>query len=201
MIEAPSTRLRKKIFHLISLCVSLCLLSGCLSSVWTVANLAYDRHNVYKKINDFTLKAEVNRALYQDSVFKRSDCSLDVTVFNGDILVTGHVPNDNLRQTVVDRVTAITNYRRLFNQISLNNHSNSKLKDAWITTKLHTALLSDSSINPQVFKLVCVDSVVYLMGDVLTEQANKVIYMARRCRGVQRVVCLLKYYQLSDAVV
>ena len=71
-------------------------LSGCLSSIWTGANLVYDRHDVYKKLNDYQLLADVNNALYADKLLKCDYCVLDVAVFNGDALVAGHLPFEEL---------------------------------------------------------------------------------------------------------
>ncbi len=72
------------------------------------------------------------------------------------------------------------------------------MEDNWITTKIRSKILADSTIDPNDFKVVTADQIVYLMGDVIPEQAAKVIHIARTCTGVKRVVKLFKYYNLSD---
>jgi osmotically-inducible protein OsmY len=173
------------------------LLTGCVSNVLTGANLIYDRHNVYKKLSDFQLAAKASHALFHDYVFKRDDCSVDLAVFNGDILLAGHVPTAELRQEAKQRIVALNGYRRVFNQIDLSSQPANNVEDSWITTKIRSRIFADSEIDPHVFKVITSDRRVYLMGDVRPQQAAKVIDIARNTENVERVVKLLKYYNLS----
>ncbi|MFY7697790.1 MAG: BON domain-containing protein [Legionella sp.] len=174
------------------------MFTGCVSNVWTGATLLYDRHSVYKKFSDFQLNANANRALYQDLVFKRDDVAIDVAVFNGDILLAGHVPTLALRDEAVFRVTKQGGYRRFHNALSIEASSNHSLKDVWITMKIRSGIFADDQIKPDQFKIITSDQVVYIMGDVIPLQALKVINIAQHCSGVRKVVKLLKYYNLSD---
>lgn len=179
----------------------LCLcffLSGCITDIWTGATVLYDRHNLYKKFDDFHLDANIRRALYRDMQFKLADCSIDLAVFNGDVLLAGYVPTEELREEANKRVTEVGGYRRLFNQLAVSRPVNTAVKDDWITAKVRSRIFADSSIDPKQFKVVTSLRVVYLMGDVIPTQAEKVIGYARECAGVRRVVKLFKYYNLSD---
>ncbi|MCX7116853.1 MAG: BON domain-containing protein [Legionellales bacterium] len=182
----------------LGLVASIALLTGCITDVWTGANLVYNRHNVYKTLSDFQLGAKANRALYQDQVFKGPDCLIDLAVINGDVLLAGHVPTDALRQEAMQRIKVLPGKRRLFDQLSISSVSTNELLDHWITTKIRGEILGDSSIDPHGFKVVTSDQIVYLMGDVIPSEAGRVIHMARSCDGVRRVVTLFKYYHLSD---
>ncbi|MDP3562116.1 MAG: BON domain-containing protein [Legionellaceae bacterium] len=174
------------------------ILTGCISNIWTGASLVYDRHNIYLKLNDFQLAAKISRSLYRDKLLKRDDCSIEIAVFNLDVLMVGHVPTDALRREADSRIKAVAGYRRFFNQLALSNTQEDPLLDSWITTKIRGDILADSSIDPHHFKIVTADQIVYLMGDVIPEQAKQVILYARQCQGVKRVVKLFKYYNLSD---
>lgn len=174
------------------------LLAGCISNIWTGANLIYDRHNIYKKISDYQLAANASRALYKDKVFKCQDCSIDIAVFNGDMLLAGSVPSNALRQEAFDRIKTLQGTRRLFNQLAVDRIPDKTLADDWITTKIRSEILADSDIDPHSFKVVTADGIVYLMGDVVPSEARRVIHIARTCDGVKRVVKLFKYYNLSD---
>ncbi len=175
-------------------------LSGCLSNVWTGANLVYDRHATYHKLTDFQMGANANRALYKDREFKQDGIFLELAVFNRDILLTGIVPTEALRNEACDRVKAATpGRRRLFNQVAVGTPGpDFSVQDAWITAKIRSRIVADADIDPEAFKIVTSDRIVYLMGDVIPEQANKVILFARESEGVRRVVKLFKYYNLSD---
>ncbi|MBA2652930.1 MAG: BON domain-containing protein [Tatlockia sp.] len=193
---------KQGLFHSIKLVCSLILssslLTGCLANIWTGANLVYDRHNIYKKISDFQLSANASQALYQDDRLRCEDCSIDLAIFNGDILLAGHVPTNELRQEAKERVAALTGYRRLFNQIDISSLPKNNVEDSWITAKIRASIVANSEIDPHVFKVITSDRIVYLMGDVRPKQAAKVIDIARNSAKVLRVVKLLKYYHLSN---
>lgn len=175
------------------------LLSGCVgSTIWSGASIIYDRHNTYKKIDDFKLGADANRALYQDTTLKCKTCIIDVAVFNRDLLLAGHVPARALRREAQARVASVPGYRRIFNQLSISYASDTAIRDSWITAKIRSEIVADSEIDPNQFKVVTADQVVYLMGDVVPEQASRVVLIARKTSGVKRVVKLFKYYHLSD---
>lgn len=180
------------------LMVSSALLTGCISNVWTGVSLVYDRHSIYKKLSDYQLAANASRALYKNETFKRPDCSIDLAVINGDILLAGHVPTEALREDALQRITALHGYRRLFNQLAIGETTSDALQDNWITTQIRSQIFADSDIDPHKFKVVTSEQIVYLMGDVIPAEATRVIHIARSCAGVKRVVKLFKYYNLSD---
>jgi len=188
--------------HIITRCLLLTLssvlLTSCITDVWTGVSLVYDRHNIYKKIGDFRLAASVNRALFKDNLLKCSECSIDVAVFKGDILLSGHVPSDEMREESCDRVKKVGGYRRLFDQLSTHHLTDTSIQDDWITAKIRSGIIADSKIDPHSFKVVTSDRIVYLMGDVFPAEADLVIHLASQCAGVKRVVKLFKYYNLSD---
>lgn len=175
-------------------CLAAFNLNGCMGGVWTGASLVYDRHNVYKKVNDYHILANVTKALYPDKKFKTNGCALDITVFNGDVLVAGHVPNEYLLQEIKVRLQSVQGYRRMFNKVGLQQRSGNTLQDSWITAKIRSQIFADDSIDPKAFKIITADTVVYIMGDVQLKQAEKVINITRRTTGVSRVVKMLKYY-------
>lgn len=170
------------------------LVSGCLSNLWTGASLVYDRHDVYKKLNDYHLLVDINNALYADKLFKCEQCVLDIAVFNGDILVAGHLPSAELLNTAMYRLARVREYRHLFTEIAVKPISSNSMQDSWITTKIRSQIFADDSIDPNAFKIITSDCIVYVMGDVKRDQAEKVIKMARTTSGVERVVTLLKYF-------
>lgn len=173
------------------------LLSGCFSALWTGASLVYDRHNLYKKVDDYQLSATALQALYSDGLFKQPYCAIDLAVFNGDILLAGHVPSIELREEALRRLHGVTGYRRLFNQMDILAQPANSLEDSWITAKIRSQILADSTIDPNAFKVITADRIVYLMGDVRPQQAQQVITIAKTTAGVARVVKLFRYYNLS----
>lgn len=174
---------------------SLLGLFGCSgSSLWTGASLVYDRHDVYKKLDDYHLYVKVNNALTVDPLFKLTpNCVLDIAVFNGDILVAGHVPTADLNVELQRRLSKVKGYRRFFNEVRVRNIPATALQDSWLTTKIRSQIFADSSIDPNAFKVITSDGRVYLMGDVRPSEAATVINIARRTAGVVHVVKVLSY--------
>ncbi|KTD76476.1 BON domain-containing protein [Legionella waltersii] len=173
--------------------LSTCL-TGCVGAVWTGANLVYDRHNVYKKLDDYHLLVELNNALAEKQTFKNSACALDYAVFNKDLLIAGHVPDQEYFDELLSRLSKLKGYRHLYNKVRIAQMGSNSAQDTWITTKIRSKIFADDSIDPNAFKVVTSDNVVYLMGDVRPEEAKKVVYIARNTNGVVKVVKLMNYF-------
>ncbi|MFT4060529.1 MAG: BON domain-containing protein [Legionella sp.] len=185
--------LKQGCFYLLATLAINFLFSCSGSSLWTGATMVYDRHDVYKKIDDYYLYVHINNAITVDPLFKNCNCALDIAVFNGDILVTGHVPTAEMQEELHHRLNTVKGYRRMFDEVKVSNISSSSIQDGWITTKIRSQIFADATIDPNAFKVVTSDGVVYLMGDVRPSEAKKVIYIARHTVGVAHVVKVFKY--------
>jgi len=175
-----------------------CMLTSCVSGVWTGANLFYNRHDVYNSYNDFELNTRIRNALYHDKLLHGRESHLDLAVFNGDVLLAGHVSSESIRDEVYRRAMAQAGYRRLFKRLSIQPPQSTSITDTWITTQIRSKIIADSEIDPNAFKIITSDQIVYIMGDVDPKQAEWVVTIARSTAGVKRVVKLLKYYYLSN---
>ncbi|MFI4963329.1 MAG: BON domain-containing protein, partial [Legionellales bacterium] len=133
-----------------------------------------------------------------DKVLKAPGCSLDIAVFNGDVLIAGHLPTEELMRLALHRLSPVSDYRRIFKQIVLSNQSSSSTEDAWITTRIRSDIFTDGGIDASAFKIITSDRIVYIMGDVRSDQAEKVISMSRQVAGVLRVVKLMKYFTYQN---
>lgn len=174
--------------------ILMAILSGCVGAIWSGANMVYDRHDTYKKLNDYQLIVSINNALYPDKLFKNEQCVLDLAVFNGDVLIAGHLPSQEFLDKMKQRLSSVKGYRHLYSEVSINQIGSNNIQDGWITAKIRSQIFADDSIDPNAFKIVTTDRIVYIMGDVKVEQAEKVVKMARYTSGVERVVKLMNYY-------
>lgn len=173
------------------------LLTGCVGAVWTGASLVYDRHNVYKKMEDYQLAIDAQALIDKDGALKNKGCQLEIAVFNADVLLVGRVPDDALLALIKKRLMGWTTPRAVYNEIKVRAEPLDSLQDTWITTKIRSQMLSYSEINPKAFKIVTSDAVVYVMGEVQADQAETVLAIARSTAGVRWVVKLLHYYRLE----
>ena len=122
-----------------------------------------------------------------------------MAVFNGDVLLAGHLPGNKLRNKAEQRLQTLSGYRKLFIQVAISKAVNNGIEDSWITTKIRSKIIADAQIDPTVFKIITSDRIVYIMGDVYPKEAVRVIDIAKRTDGVIRVVKMLKYYNLSQS--
>lgn len=185
----------------LSIVLSAIMLSGCmgLSGAWTGASLIYDRHHFYKKFNDYELVALSQHAIFHDHRLSTQGVTIEIAAFNGDLLIAGHVPTVALREIIMARLAEKKlHYRHFFNQIAVKSSSTRDLEDAWITTQIRSRMMADAMIDPNQFKVITVDGIVYLMGDTLPEDAHRVIRIARQTDNVVRVVTLFQYYQYQS---
>ena len=67
-----------------------------------------------------------------------------------------------------------------------------RASDSWIASKVKTFLLADSSTPGLRVKVVAEDGVVYLLGMVTREEADRIAAEAADVSGVQRVVRLFE---------
>lgn len=176
------------------------LLSGCVGEIWTSAKLVYDRHHIYKKLQNMSLSAQAFQLLRRDNLIQDSHSHIELAVFNNDVLLVGQVPTVEIRQELYNRIDKLHGYRRLFKQLQVQMEPPNSLEDSWITAKIRGEILADSDVDPDAFKIITYNQIVYLMGDVQPKQAKIVIGFARQASGVKRVVKLFQYYYLTDKV-
>ena len=178
--------------------LSILVLCSCLGGLWTGATMVYDRHSLHKKFDDLQLGTEVRNMLRDAGILSQPDNVLDFCAFNGDVLVAGHVPSKD----VLDRINRVlqnfSGYRRLLVKITIQRSARQEFTDAWITTKIRSGMMMDDAINPQQFKITTVDGIVYIMGDVMPDQAKYVVDIARETEGVLHVVTWMQYYSLNS---
>jgi len=176
------------------------LLSGCLGSVWTGANLFYDRHRVFKKTTDILLAAKIGHAIKLEPILDcPSNRCFEIATFHGDVLLLGEVQTQEQKNKATAITLSLGGYRHLYNYIQVNPQATyeTNVNDHWITTKIRSQIVANSDIDPEPFKVITHEQVVYLMGDVLDTQEELIINIAKDTERVQKVVNLLQSYSLK----
>lgn len=179
--------------------LSLLLQSGCISHVMTGANIIYDRHQIYKKSADITLAAKVGHVIKMNPALNcPSNQCFEVAVFHGDVLVLGTVPSELEKSKVTESIQGFKNYRHLYNFIQIDPQFDyqQEWSDHWITTQIRTKVMANADIDPNPFKIVSHQHIVYILGDVLEDQESLILDICRNIPNVNKVVNLLQVYQL-----
>lgn len=137
------------------------------------------------------LKAIVNMHA-ADSDFKASH--LVAVSYNGFVLLAGQVANEALKEKAANVVRDIRHVRRIYNELEVAAPTAPLVRtsDVWITAKIKSSLLAGSDTPGLRTKVVTENGVVYLMGMVSREEADRLATASAGISGVQRVVRLFE---------
>ncbi len=160
----------------------------------TAGAMANDRRTSGAYIDDETIEWKIIDVLYQDEQIDEQT-HLNATSYNGIVLLTGEIPNDEMRVKIDEKIRDVQGVRQLHDETSIAAPSSmmSRSGDTWITSKVKTAMLTgDTDVGART-KVVTDKGVVYLMGIVSPQEADKLTDIARRVGGVQKVVKVFEY--------
>jgi len=132
--------------------------------------------------------------LYKDEQIDQQT-HLNTTSYNGIVLLTGEIPNQEMRAKIDEKIRSVQGVRQLHDETSIAAPSSmmSRSGDTWITSKVKTAMLTGNTDMGARTKVVTDKGVVYLMGIVSPQEADKLTDIARRVGGVQKVVKVFEY--------
>ena len=122
------------------------------------------------------------------------DAHLVIVSFNGYVLLAGQVPTEALKSRATDVVRKVDGVRRIYNELEIASPSSAMTRssDTWITAKVKSWLLGSPDTEGLRVKVVTEDGVVYLMGLVTVDEAQRITDKAAGISGVQRVVKLFE---------
>ena len=98
------------------------LLQGCVAAaiggaaVAGATKVATDPRSMGTQLDDETLESKVNSAIKKDQQIK-SEARISVTSYSGRILLTGQVPNENLREVASSLAKGVQNVNDVYNEV------------------------------------------------------------------------------------
>lgn len=180
------------------LLVSIFLLQACapvvVGGAAAGASVAYDRRSAGAVIDDQGIEFKASFALFNNKeIYDQSH--INVTSYNGVLLVTGETPSESLKQQVTAEMKKIPKVRKIHNELAIAAPSAlpSRSTDAWITSKVKTKMTTDKSTNSFHVKVVTERGIVYLLGLLSHAEAEQAVNVVRNTAGVQRVVKIFEY--------
>ncbi len=174
------------------------ILQGCAGMIIaggaTAGAMANDRRTSGAYVDDETIEWKIIDVLYQDEQIDQQT-HLNATSYNGIVLLTGEILNQEMRVKIDEKIRSVQGVRQLHDETSIAAPSSmmSRSGDTWITSKVKTAMLTDDTDMGARTKVVTDKGVVYLMGIVSPQEADKLTEIARRVGGVQKVVKVFEY--------
>ena len=196
---SPLSASRSLLFS-VPLLLSLLLLQACpavfLGGAAATTSLVIDRRTAAAIVDDEAIELTTMRKLRANDTFAEQSTHVNVTSFNGIVLLTGEVPSQELNDLVVTVASNLrNNVRHIHNELTLATPSAilSRSSDTLLTAKIKTKMLGKSDLRGVIVKVVSEKGTVYLMGLVTQEEADIAIDVARKTRGVERVVQLFEF--------
>ena len=160
----------------------------------TTAAVSSDPRSSGTIVDDNTIAVKL-RAKYADY----DNSNIYVNSYNGNILLTGQVPNNRVRERVLFNARVTPGVRHIYDYLDtkLPQSFASSSRDTFITTTIRAKLFNMhgvvGSVNVSSVKVVTTDKVVYLFGIVNQQQAQAVSQTAAGVDGVKKVVTLFEY--------
>jgi len=171
------------------------------------AVVATSRRSPGSVVDDETIELKARLAIIENKELNRQ-VHVEITSYNGIILLTGQAPSEQLRTEVENLVRNIPEVQSLASKagtappihdeitIAAPNSLMTRTSDSLVTAKVKTGLLGITDIegfNGTRVKVITENGTVYLMGLLTRKEADAVTEKARQVGGVQRVVKLFEY--------
>ena len=177
--------------------VTVILVAAC-SSTGTSKNEPIEDNNrqrsIGRMLDDESIETKARTNIRRtDQALK--DANIIVISFNGVVLLTGQVPSSHLKQVAAQTAANVRYVRKVHNELVVGdaNDFGGRSNDSWITTRIKSKMMFSTSVDPAEVKVVTESGVVYLMGLVDQQSADKAVNMARKTSGVQKVVRIFEY--------
>ena len=125
---------------------------------------------------------------------------VNVTVYNGLVLITGEAPNQEMKALAGDTARDYHGQRKVYNELQLRGKTSivSRTNDSLISGKIKTKLAFTKGIDFSDMKIVTEDSVVYLLGTLYEDMGDIAAEVARNTTGVRKVVKCFEYVEKSE---
>lgn len=173
------------------------MLGGCAKIITVTTSepiqINTNKRTLGTRINDQQLET-VSRVNLNKASEQLEDAHINIDSFNGIVLLTGQVPNDQLRMLAGDTVGKINPVRQVHNELAARAPTTfqERSKDSWITTKIKTKLVA-SSIQSRRIRIITEAQTVFLMGLVSRYEADRITKVAQNTSGVKQVVKVFEY--------
>ncbi len=183
--------------HLAIIFIFIAMCTGCAQIITVTTSepiqISTNKRTLGTKINDQQLETYARVNLNKASK-QLEDAHINIDSFNGLVLLTGQVPNEQLRNLAGDTIGKINSVRQVHNELATATPTNfqARSKDSWITTKIKTKLVA-SSIQSRRILIITEAQTVFLMGLVSRHEADRITNVAKNTNGVKQVVKVFEY--------
>jgi osmotically-inducible protein OsmY len=196
---AMSTSRRSLLTGLLLLAISQ-ILTGCITvaavgaASVTSVDVVHDRRTLGEYFDDSSIELQMKKYVIADENLRDQSHTSSVSV-NGILLLTGEVPNEQVKQQITTYANTIEGVRQVVDEMRIAGKTAimSRTNDTWLTAKVKSLLIKDMYADANRIKVLSEYGNVYLMGLVTAAEADQATNVASSVRGVVRVVKVFEY--------
>ena len=190
----------KKVIILSAILISSTILSSCApivqgaAAVTTVATMSNDRRSLGELLDDKAIYMSIGQTIIKDSKF--DDAHINFNVYDKSILLTGEVPNEEIKNYLEEQIQQIDqNILQMSNEVEVMPNSSyfSRTKDSIATLQVEALFLDQEVFHPAHISLLTERGIIYLMGSVTKREAEHASNIASKAKNVKGVVKLFNY--------
>lgn len=145
-------------------------------------------------VDDEKLEASVYSKI-NGSEMDFSETHIRVNSFKGIVLLTGEVPDEELKAEASRLAQTLSGVRQIHNELQLKSNSTffARSNDTSLEAKIRVKLLADRDIDGAKVRIVVEDRVVYIMGLLTRKQTKLATDIVANTSGIERVVRVVDY--------
>ena len=140
--------------------------------------------------NSFERTAKIN--LYKlDSRFKQS--RVNIESFHSNVLLTGQVPDQNLKQLAEDNVRAMSDVKTVHNYITVGNQIgySTIMQDTTVTANTRGLIMKAPVVSDSKLRIHTEDGVLYVMGRLNTAESTDLNQVLQQVGNVTKIITLI----------
>jgi len=189
---------KKASFPTLLLALGITLLSGCATIISAVHEEPIQEDSGKRTfgnyVEDEMIETKVLVNLSKGST-ALSQSHIGVTSYNGQVLLTGQVPTEEVKAEAERIAAATREVRKIQNELEIAGPTSTIVpsNDVYLTSRVKLQLLADKNVPGSRIKVVTENGVVYLMGLVTREEANAAVNIVRTVVGVRKIVKVFEY--------
>lgn len=187
----------RKHLYILLICTSL---SGCqfIGTIYTavhkVGSVLLDDRSLGDDVADTRINMEIRDTLARKDIKYAVD--IEITVFEGAVLLNGALPSLNLIDEVVHIAWQIKGVQKVYNYIRVAEPPSLETvnEDAAVSAKIRYELSITRNISSVNYKITMENGVIYLIGIAKDKaELERVLAVIKNTSNVSRVIVLVRY--------
>mgnify|MGYP002759203998 FL=1 len=126
-----------------------------------------------------------------DSRFKQS--RVNIESFHGNVLLTGQVPDQHLRQLAEDNVRAMSDVKTVHNYITVGNQISYStiMQDTSVTANTRGLIMKAAVVSDAKVRIHTEDGVLYVMGRLNSAEITDLNQVLQQVGNVTKIITLV----------